>query len=625
MHRAIPLRLLPALLLFLSPCAARAEEAAKPGLHLDLDVTLRPDAHEIEATGRLSFPRGLAGLERSPSGGLKVLLHGGLELAAADPAWVVTPLGTVPVGPSGEEPGPDDLAIDAWDVRPATGALTDDAKPALRWKGTIRHPPVAEAEDYGRAFARSPGTIGPEGAVLTRSTWWVPFAGEDLLSFRLAVRLPAGWDAVSQGKRSEREALAEGTRVVWECPHPMEEVYLIASRFTLYERPASGFDALAYLRTPDPALAGRYLEATAQYVDMYRRLIGPYPFEKFALVENFWETGYGMPSFTLLGSQVIRLPFILHSSYPHEILHNWWGNSVYVDWERGNWCEGLTAYQADHLIREGQGRGAEYRFDTLKKYRSYVRSGRDFPLSEFRSRHSGATEAVGYGKSLLLFHMLRRRLGDDAFKKAFAAFYRDNLWRSASFDDVARAVSAKEDLRPFVGAWVKRVGAPTLAVAVAPREGGVAITLKQVQTEDPFPLRVPVAVTVAGRPDAIVVEADLQGRETTVDVATPGPVVRVDVDPEFDVFRRLDAAEVPASLGELFGAEHVTIVVPAAGKDPMAAAWRAVADGWKGGGGDIQVVEEDRLADLPKDRAVWVLGSANAWARAVAPALAPWK
>ena len=66
---------------------------------------------------------------------------------------------------------------------------------------------------------------------------------------------------------------------------------------------------------------------------------------------------------------MIRLPFILHTSYPHEILHNWWGNSVYVDGASGNWCEGLTAYLADHLIREGQGRGAEYRLDTLKKYR----------------------------------------------------------------------------------------------------------------------------------------------------------------------------------------------------------------------------------------------------------------
>ena len=81
-------------------------------------------------------------------------------------------------------------------------------------------------------------------------------------------------------------------------------------------------------------------------------------------MENFWETGYGMPSFTLLGPQVIRFPFILTSSYPHEILHNWWGNSVFVDYPTGNWCEGLTAYMADHLMKEqvGSSRGVSARY-----------------------------------------------------------------------------------------------------------------------------------------------------------------------------------------------------------------------------------------------------------------------
>ena len=97
---------------------------------------------------------------------------------------------------------------------------------------------------------------------------------------------------------------------------------------------------------------------------------------------------YGMPSFTLLGSRVIRFPFILHSSYPHEILHNWWGNSVYVDYDSGNWAEGLTSYLADHLIKEQRGGGSAYRRNVLHKYTSYVSRQGDFPLTDFRSRHS---------------------------------------------------------------------------------------------------------------------------------------------------------------------------------------------------------------------------------------------
>jgi aminopeptidase N len=109
---------------------------------------------------------------------------------------------------------------------------------------------------------------------------------------------------------------------------------------------------MVLLREPDAPLARKYLAATHRYLALYDELIGPYPYKKFAMVENFRQTGYGMPSFTLLGSRVIRFPFILSSSYPHEILHNWWGNSVYVDYDSGNWSEGLTSYLADHLIRE---------------------------------------------------------------------------------------------------------------------------------------------------------------------------------------------------------------------------------------------------------------------------------
>ncbi len=585
MRISVGLRLLPlTALLSLASIATRATAAESPSaqVHHDLDVKIDPAASTIEATDRLTFPRGLDRLAKTPAGGLKIVMHAALELESMSEAWSVKPLAEEKAL-GGEEAAPDDLKLRSWELIPAAKTGEKPAEVVLRFKGKILHPPVAEAENYGRNFARSPGTIGPEGVVLTRATWWVPHLGEELTSFRLAVDLPAGWDVVSQGRRAERTVGEKGTRVVWDCPHPMEEIYLIASRFTVYEKPAAGFVALAYLRQPDPALAAKYLEATAQYVEMYRRLIGPYPFEKFALVENFWETGYGMPSFTLLGSQVIRLPFILRSSYPHEILHNWWGNSVYVDWATGNWCEGLTAYMADHLLAEDGGRGAEYRLDTLKKYRAYVRDGHDFPLVEFRSRHSGATEAVGYGKSLMLFHMLRRRLGEDAFRKAIATFYREFVWKSASFGDLADVFSkvAGEDLKPFFQAWVNRPGAPVLALEVV-REGNVVnLTVKQTQAEEPFPLRVLLALTLEGQKDALVVDMDASARTQTKVVGTTTAVTRVDLDPAFDVFRRLDAAEVPATLGEMFGADRVTIVVPAAANDPDAAAWRTVAESWK--------------------------------------------
>jgi hypothetical protein len=108
---------------------------------------------------------------------------------------------------------------------------------------------------------------------------------------------------------------------------------------------------------------------------MYEDMLGPYPFRRFAVVENILPTGYGMPTFTLLGRQVLKLPFIPETSLGHEILHSWFGNSVYVDYAKGNWSEGLTSYLADHYYDALKEKGWQYRKKIIENYESYVRGG----------------------------------------------------------------------------------------------------------------------------------------------------------------------------------------------------------------------------------------------------------
>ena len=152
---------------------------------------------------------------------------------------------------------------------------------------------------------------------------------------------------------------------------------------------------------------------------------------------------------TLLGSQVIRLPFILRSSYPHEILHNWWGNSVYPDYDTGNWSEGLTAYLADHLFQEMNAAGAEYRKDMLGRYRSFVTDAADFPLSQFTSRNSAASQAIGYGKTLMVWHMLRVELGDELFLQGLRDLYSERRFQRTSFADIEALLAELSVPRTF--------------------------------------------------------------------------------------------------------------------------------------------------------------------------------
>jgi hypothetical protein len=580
-----------------------------PIVHHALCVVLEPDRHRIEVVDEILVPPAL----RDPAG-LRLRLHAGLDQPEVSLGFDLRPVD----GPASADAGVGEhgrAAVRSYLLRPAGGSWPVDGRVRLAYAGAIHEPLVDEEQEYARSFARSPGLIDPRGVVLSGSSFFVPEFGAALCTFELAVELPDGWTAVSQGERLENGP----GRVVWRCAQPMDEVFLIAARWTAYERPAGGgVTAQVFLREPEPNLAAKYLEATARYLEMYARLIGPYPFAKFALVENFWETGYGMPSFTLLGPQVIRLPFILQSSYPHEILHNWWGNSVFVDAGSGNWCEGLTAYLADHLLAEGQGRGIEHRRDTLKRYRDHVRTASDFPLTEFRSRHSSTTEAVGYGKALMLFHMLRVELGDARFVEALRAFYREQRFRRASWADLEAACTpvAGGDLGWFFAQWVERTGAPELALAEVEAEGNrLRLTLRQVQEGGPYQLRVPVAVSVAGREDAQVFSLVLDAHERSFDLELPAPATCVQVDPAFDLFRRLDRSEIPPSIGQLFGAARVTVVLPGA-EDPLAAGWRAIATSWTGGE-QAEVVEAAALERLPDDSAVWVLGTDNRWAESV--------
>jgi aminopeptidase N len=586
--------------------AASAERSQSLVVHHDLVVTLDPVSHRLKVRDRINIPGALvtAPFTISLNAALNVqALSGGLKL--------------LPVRSRGSDSGVD---RDAASRVPVTVYGVEGATPGqeltgeLNYEGVIDYTVQQPGGEYARAFSESPGLIEGRGVYLAGSTQWVPRVGNALMTYTLAVELPAGWKSVSQGERTSGGSTPER----WSVPTPTEEVHLIAAPFTEYSKAAGAVKAFAFLRTPDQALADRYLDATAQYIEMYSGLLGPYPYSKFALVENFWETGYGMPSFTLLGEQIIRFPFILHSSYPHELLHNWWGNGVFVDLAGGNWCEGLTAYLADHLIAEQRGQGADHRRAILQRVTNYVTPETDFPLSRFLSRHDAITEAVGYGKTAMVWNMLREKVGDAQFIKALRAFYGDNRFRAASFDDIEKSFEAVSGLhlRPFFDQWIKDVGTPELRLDNAASHGErVDITLSQVQPGRLFALDVPVVVETDKGVETRIISMPSDRARVDVSFDLKGAARRVEIDPQFQVYRRLSPFEIPPSLSKAFGAKKVLIVMSA----QSAPIYAGLAKAWSRDG--VETVMDSQLDALPADRAVWVFGAGNKFSPVVAEAL----
>ncbi|MBK1693982.1 peptidase M28 [Chromatium weissei] len=490
-----------------------------------------------------------------------------------------------------------------------------DSEPiTLRYSGRIQHSLKQMDESLGRSHQWSLGTIDAVGIFLNGNSGWYPRQPNTLQTFQLRAQLPLGWVAVAGGAGGGEPSTGVST---WTEMQPQEDITLVAAPFTVYRRAADGFEAQVYLREPNDALAERYLAATVKYVAHYSALLGAYPYAKFALVENFWESGYGMPSMTLLGAQVLRLPFIIDSSYPHEILHNWWGNSVYVDDSAGNWCEGLTTYLADHWLKERVELGAEYRRDALRNFANYVRTEQDFPLTAFQSRHDSASQAIGYGKGAMLFHMLRQQLGATTFQDGLRRFYADNRFRAASYADLQRAfeVVSGRDLRDFFTTWTTRTEAPRLAltaVEIVHTEAGYRVRgqVEQTQPAAPFPLQIPVVISQqVGEPLQLIV--DSHERITPFIATLPSPPQQIAVDAAFDVFRELAVGETPVTLGALFGAKRGLIVLPAAASESSLNAYRQLATTWLQGHSGWQMRLDSELMQLPSDQPIWLFGWEN--------------
>lgn len=577
-------------------------------VHHDLKIVLSPNEHRLSVVDSISlpddFPREFV-----------FSLHGGLN-----PSSPTLHVEIVKQGDRQEA-----VLLETYKVK-----LPKDLRAfTVVYEGEIYHPLDQESAVQAGGVQDTPGIIDRDGAVLSGNSGWHPDLGPRFMTFDLEVKLPPSWDAVSQGSRVHVAQGSASTLARWNSSEPQGSIFLIAAPFTHYARTAGPFIAMAFLRTPDEAMADTYLDATVRYVDMYSQLIGPYPYTKFALVENFWETGFGMPSFTLLGSRVIRLPFIINSSYPHEILHNWWGNSVFPEYEKGNWSEGLTAYLSDHLIKEQQNAGAEYRMNTLQKYADYVTGNRDFPLTQFRSRHSSSSEAIGYGKALMFFHLLRQELGDEVFARGLREFYKRFRFRTADWTDIRASLEdvSGKDLQHEFEQGVVRGGAPQLQVSSAKVEKrgdryAVTAVMKQVQPGEAYRLRVPVAVTMEGQDQAFQAVIALNDKEAKIDLAVSARPLRLDIDPEFDLFRRLDQDEIPPAISQALGAKKMLIILPSQSNGKLREAYQGLAQAIGGAGpNEVEVKLDTQVKKLPDDRSIAVIGWENRFVGEITSAL----
>ena len=197
--------------------------------------------------------------------------------------------------------------------------------------------------------------------------------------------------------------------------------------------------------------------------------MGSYPFKKFDIVQNFFSSGYGIPTLTLLAPEAIRQgkEFLRPGALDHEIVHSWWGHYVNEKPGTGNWVEALTTYCANYYYKElkiGKEAPRKYRQDVMQKYAIEVPPSKDYPLRKFEGKETELDGQIGYGKGSMVFHMLRRIVGRDLFFATLREFAMQFGGKQASWEDIKKTFeeASGKRLDQFFSQWLDSPGGPQL-------------------------------------------------------------------------------------------------------------------------------------------------------------------
>ncbi|WP_029519791.1 ChaN family lipoprotein [Persephonella sp. IF05-L8] len=386
---------------------------------------------------------------------------------------------------------------------------------------------------------------------------WYPYVNK-LAVYKLSVEVPEEFILVTEFEKVSVEKKGANKKYQFEFPYPTEIIHLIGS--TKYQIKRKKFEDLVietYFFKKDAQLSDKYIDFAYKYIQEYKQLIGEFPYKRFAIVENAFPTGYSMPTFTLIGQQIIKFPFIVEKSLAHEILHQWFGCAVYI--KGGNWAEGLTTYLSDYRLAQNK---KAYRKNVLLKYLAYAKD--DYPLSKFYGKTDLKSEAIGYGKSMFFFHMLRNEVGEENFKKALSLFYSSFKFSQASWEDIKTVFQqvSSRDLNYFFKQFVYKKGMPKIEINLknlVMKDDGFHISFEITQKQ-PYKLKIPITVeTYLGQEHFSV---NLTKTKQKFEITTKNEPLRMYIDKDYNIFRDLNWEEINPVLYFVNGARKPVVYIP---------------------------------------------------------------
>ena len=375
-----------------------------------------------------------------------------------------------------------------------------------------------------------------------RAHYWFPAIDHpyDKATAEFFVTAPARYDVIANGALVETVNSPGGTRLThWReaVPIPVYCMVIGVTEFAIVNAGASGGTRLSYYLYPkDRANGEKDFGRALRMLEFYTKLIGPYAYEKLALVESSTRFG-GMENCSAIffDEKTFNGSGKLETTVAHEIAHQWFGDSVTEsDWHHLWLSEGFATYFGHLFFERADGRERFIRM-MLEDKATYLQAygGGPRPIYDPAITDLFALlNANNYQKGGWLLHMLRHVMGDEKFFAGIRDYYRTYKDRNALTADFASVMerAAGRKLDWFFSEWFYGAGHPVYDAAWHWDAGAKALRLRVVQKQAAlFRMPVDVEFTAGGKTQRETVE--VKEREQTFTFKCESKPQRVALDP----------------------------------------------------------------------------------------------
>ncbi len=363
------------------------------------------------------------------------------------------------------------------------------------------------------------------------SSWW-PCKNtltDKADSIDISITCPIGNKAASIGLLKSIDTLGSNVRYNWNSKYPIA-TYLVAFAVTNYEvfehKVKQGNDSLFYqhfLYPGDTISINQSLEITPAFLNFFDSLFGPFPFIK---------EKYGHASFTFGGGMEHQTMSFMGSYggelIAHELAHQWFGNYITCSSWTDLWLNEAFASYANMLTYEfGVLHNPIYLPVTLQGFRniSFL-----YPNTSVYSRDTSSAQnlftRVPYFKGAGVLHMLRWKIGDDAFFNGIRTYLRDSTlaYSFAKTQDLQRHMESASgtDLDEYFKDWYYGKGYPTYTALWAQENGELKVNLQQSQSDPSvyfFNLPIPYKVVGPNIDTMIILDPKFSGQTFSISIS----------------------------------------------------------------------------------------------------------